>query len=117
VSGNVQLVMLLVVLVTALVVLRLVRRRRLQGKYVLIWLAACIGMVPVAVVPDRIDSLLSDLGVSYPPAAYLLVAVLFLFGVVVQMSRELSRLADQARSLAEELALLRGDMEHPARDA
>lgn len=112
-SGNVQLVMIGVVLVTALVVLRLVRQRRLRGKYVLIWLGACAAMVPVAFVPDRIDRVLTDLGVSYPPAAYLLAGVLFLFAVIVQMSRELSRLDDQARTLAEELALLRGDLEHP----
>ncbi|MET0727323.1 MAG: DUF2304 domain-containing protein [Acidimicrobiales bacterium] len=111
-STTVQIILLGLVILTAVSVLRLVRRRRLRGKYVLLWFGACLAMVPAALFPDEIDDLVVDLGVDYPPTAYLLTATVFLFAVVVHMSWELSRLDERTRTLAEELALLRGDMEH-----
>lgn len=111
-SGTVQVILIVLVAMTAAAVLRLVRRRRLQGKYVLLWFGVCLAMVPVAVAPDWVDERVTELGVEYPPAAYLLVAVVFLFAVTIHMSWEVSRLDDRTRALAEELALLRGDVEH-----
>lgn len=110
-NTTVQTALLAFVVLTAYTVLRLIRRRRLRGKYVLLWLAACAAMTPLAVSPDRVDRTVSDLGVSYPPTAYLLVAVVFLFAVAVHMSWELSRLDDRTRTLAEELALLRAELD------
>jgi hypothetical protein len=111
VSSTVQVIVVILVLLTSTAVLRLVRNRRLRGKYVLLWLGACVAMVPPAVAPDRVDELVRDAGVDYPPTAYLLVAVTFLFAVAVHMSWELSRLDERTRTLAEELALLRGEVE------
>lgn len=113
-SGTVQLALIAFVVVTTTVVLRLVRHRRLRGKYVILWLTACVAMVPPAVAPDWVDELARDAGVDYPPSAYLFVAVAFLFAVVVHMSWELSRLDARTRTLAEELALLRGDLDASA---
>lgn len=110
-NPTVQATLLAFVMLTAVLVLRLIRNRRLRGKYVLLWLGACAAMAPLAVVPDRVDRAVADLGVSYPPSAYLLVGVVFLFAVAVHMSWELSRLDDRTRTLAEELALLRGEVE------
>ena len=51
------------------------------------------------------------LGVLYSPTIFLLLAVGFLFLVVVHYSWELSRLENRTRTLAEELALLRTRLE------
>lgn len=109
-NPTVQALLLAFVVLTAFIVLRLIRLRRLRGKYVLLWLAACGAMAPLALAPDRVDRAVHDLGVSYPPTAYLLVGVVFLFAVAVHMSWELSRLDERTRTLAEELALLRAEL-------
>ena len=51
------------------------------------------------------------MGVDYPPAVFLGVAVAFLLVVVVQFSWELSRLEERSRVLAEEVAFLRAEQE------
>ena len=51
------------------------------------------------------------LGIYYPPAAFLMAAVAFLFVLTVHFSWELSRLEERTRTLAEEVALLRNELE------
>jgi len=111
VSTAVQLVLIAVVVATILLILRLVRQRRLQGKYVLLWLSVCLLMLPLVLAPDWVDELVRDAGVEYPPAAYLLIASMLLFGVTVHQSIELSRLDERTRALAEEVALLQSDLD------
>lgn len=115
-TGTVQLVLALLLAVTAVTVIRLVRRRALRGKYVLLWLGTCVASLPAVLVPDRLDSLVRRAGVDYPPTAYLLAAVVFLLAVAIHLSWELSRIDERTRTLAEELALLRAEVELPPAD-
>ena len=64
-------------------------------------------LLPLAVVPSVLNTVSEWLGVLYSPTIFLLLAVGFLFLVVVHYSWELSRLENRTRTLAEELALLR----------
>ena len=66
--------------------------------------------------PGLLDRTSYAIGISYPPATFLVLAVAFLFLVVVQFSWELSRLEERSRSLAEEVALLHAALEHPVSD-
>lgn len=110
-STTAQVFTLLVSLASLAFVIRMVRRRALQSKYSLLWLTIAVGMVVLSVVPDVADRASEAMGVDYPPAAYLALAVAFLFVVLVQYSWELSRLEDRTRVLAEEVALLREVLE------
>lgn len=92
-----------------LFVLRMVRRRQLAGKYALLWMAAAVPLGVLAAFPGALSWVAERAGVFYPPALFLLVAVAFLFLIVVQFSYELSRLHERTRALAEEVALLRAE--------
>jgi len=99
-----------VALVTAaslLFVVRLVRRHHLQSKFSLLWIVVVTAMAVFASFPGMLDRAATAVGIDYPPAAFLAVAVTFLFLIVVQFSWEISRLNDRTRILAEELALTR----------
>jgi hypothetical protein len=105
----------IVVLVTGILVLgfilRLVRRRELRGKYSLLWLAVGIFGLVIAFVPGLLDDVADWLDVAYPPAILFVIAIAFLLLVVVHLSWELTRLEDRTRTLAQELAMLRQDLE------
>ncbi len=104
-----------IAVVTALAllfILRLVRRRQLAGKYALLWTAVAVVLGVLAVWPGLLTSLSEFVGVHYPPALFLLVTTGFLFIVVIHFSYELSRLEDRTRTLAEENALLRAELDH-----
>jgi hypothetical protein len=106
-----HLLVLAAVLVVAVFIFRLVRARQLRSKYALLWLTIGLLLLPLAIFPTVLDTFSDWVGVHYSPTTFLLLAVGFLFLVVVQFSWELSRLESRTRTLAEEVALLRGELE------
>lgn len=103
-----------VTVATLFFIIRLVRRHSLRSKYSLLWI--CVGLVlaVVAAFPGLLENASRLVGIYYPPATFLLVAVGFLFLIVVHFSWELSRSEERVRTLAEELALLRAAQEELA---
>ncbi len=87
-------------------VVRMVRRSQLQSKYTVLWLGASTVIVLLVAFPTLLVRLSRLLGIYYPPATFLAIAVGVLFLIVVQFSWELSRSEDRTRVLAEEVALL-----------
>lgn len=100
---------LVVALLNVGVVLVLVRRRQLREKYALLWLSVGIGGIMVGLGRTLVDRVAHAIGVSYGPSAVFLVAILFLLLVSMHLSWEVSRLEEHTKTLAQELALLRGD--------
>lgn len=106
-STRAHVLVVLIAALPALFVLRLVRRRALRAKYSLLWLAVGAVLMVTAVFPGLVDHAAEAIGISYPPAVYLMIAIVFLLIVVMHFSWELSRLEERTRTLAEEIALLR----------
>ena len=84
------------------------RRQRLREQIALLWLFVTLVMVIVSAtlpthVLDRVSLLV---GIAYPPAFLLLLAVLFLMFLVFHLSLSLDRLTRKQTSLVQELALL-----------
>lgn len=110
-SDRAHLFLGLTALVSIFFIVRMVRRHHLRSKYSLLWISIALVMAPVAAFPGLLDNASYAVGISYPPATFLVLAVAFLFLVVVQFSWEISRLEERTRSLAEEIALLRSAQE------
>ena len=106
-SGQAHILVIIATVITALFILRLVRAHQLRSKYALLWLVIGLMLLILAAVPGVLNTISEWLGVLYSPTLFLLLAVGFLFFVVVHYSWELSRLENRTRTLAEELALLR----------
>lgn len=92
-------------------VVRMVRRHRLKSKYTMLWLTSSAVLVVLVAFPSLLTHVSTALGIYYPPATFLAIAVGVLFLIVVQFSWELSRLEERTRVLAEESALLRSRIE------
>lgn len=88
-----------------------VRRHKLRSRYSLLWLSIVVALVPLAAFPDLLDRISLRLGISYPPVIILSLSVAFLFAVSVHLSWEVSRADDRLRVLAEEIALLRAEID------
>lgn len=106
-SGQAHVLVIIATVIIALFIFRLVRARQLRSKYALLWLVIGVMLLPLAVVPGVLNTVSEWLGVLYSPTIFVLLAIGFLFLVVVHYSWELSRLENRTRTLAEELALLR----------
>lgn len=93
-------------LAVLVLVLSLIVRRRLKPRYALLWLIAAVALVGVSVWRDSIDIVGAALGIDYKPVVVFLATDLFVLLVLLHMSLVVSRLTDQVRTLAQEIALL-----------
>lgn len=103
---------------TFLFVLELVRRRQLREKYAVLWFVLALGMTATAIWPGMLETAADALGMIESVNVLYFAALLILFGIAVHLSWELSRLENETRTLSEEVALLRLEVEtqHPRPD-
>jgi uncharacterized protein DUF2304 len=89
------------------VVLELIRSRRLQERYALLWLVTGITLTALSAWRSGLNTIANWFGVrSYPPAVLFAVGILFILAVLLHYSTVISRLSDQNVILAQRLALL-----------
>lgn len=88
-------------------VLWLIRERRLKEKYALLWLATSLLIIILASSRALLEGIATAVGIYYPPSLLFLLAVIFLVIVNISFSITLSRLSDNNRQLAQEVALLK----------
>ncbi len=101
-------------LATIAAILHLLRRRRLREKYAFLWLVVGTGVAVIAFFPKLLELAADVLGVRTPSNLLFFVASLVLLIVSVQLSTEVSRLEDETRCLAEEVAIIRLALEGAA---
>ena len=94
------------------VVLELIRSRRLQERYALLWLVTGIVLAVLSAWREGLNTIAGWLGIrSYPPAALFAVGILFILAVLLHYSTVISRLSAQNVVLAQKLALLEAQLE------
>ncbi len=89
----------------------LLRRGQLREKYAVLWLLEGIATAVFAIFPGLINYIARPLHVADPPNLLLFAANIVLVLVTVHLSWESSRMEDRSRALAEEVALLRQQVE------
>jgi hypothetical protein len=109
--SGVHIIALVSALMTVTVIIELSRRRQLREKYALVWLAVGVVVAVIAIAPGLFNRFAHAIGVINPPDLLTVVAALFLLVVCVHLSWELGRMEDKTRLLAEEVTLLRNDLD------
>jgi hypothetical protein len=108
---GVHIIALVSALITLSVIVELSRRRHLHEKYAIVWLTVAVIIAVFAIFPGLFNSLAHSFGVKNPPDLLTVMAALFLLTVCVRLSWEVGRLEDRSRILAEEVAILRKDLD------
>jgi hypothetical protein len=88
------------------VIFELIRSRRLQERYALLWLLTGGVILFLAAWRDALGTLADLVGIAYPPSALFVLASLFILVVLLHYSTVISRLSEQNTILAQRLALL-----------
>jgi hypothetical protein len=94
-----------------LVVLELIRSRRLQERYALLWLLTGAVIFVLSVWRGLLGLVAEAIGVHYPPSALFAVGAVFILIVLLHYSTVISKLSDQTKVLAQKLALLEAELE------
>jgi hypothetical protein len=92
------------------VVLELIRSRRLQERYALLWLLTGAVILVLAVWRGFLGIVASAIGIHYPPSALFAVAGVFMLVVLLHYSTVISKLAEANKVLAQRLALLETEL-------
>ncbi len=89
------------------IVAELIRRGSLKEKYSLLWLLSGGVLLIFSSSRDLLGYVSHLLGIFYPPSLLFLVAFLFLLLITLHFSVVISGLYEQNKQLAQEVALLR----------
>src|SRR5262245_11115599 len=106
----VQIAAILTSLALLVVVLELVRRKKLAAEYAVVWVICAVALLVLSVARSVLDRVALWFGIHYPPAALLLVLILFVFLAAVSFSVVVSRQRQQIERLIEDVALLEADV-------
>jgi len=93
------------------VVMWMLLTRRLREKYAVLWILVAVVMILIGAVPPLLTALTRALGVALPVNLVFALAIGLLLVVALHLSWELSQLEDETRRSAEEIAILRADVD------
>lgn len=88
-----------------------VRNQKMKEKYAALWLGVSCVIMVLAIFPSLLWWLADITGVVVPVNLLFLLAILMLIAVTLHLTLEISKISDEARALAEEVAILRAQHE------
>lgn len=106
----VQFSALIVSVLLLAIVLDLVRRKKLTEEYSFVWIVCAVALIALSLARRQLDRLAVWFGIFYPPAALLLVLILFVFLASVSFSVLVSRQRQQIEKLIEDAALMEAEV-------
>jgi len=101
-----QIIALVATLAIFLFVLDLVRRRRLAERYAIIWMTAALALLVLSVWTGGLDVIKDLMGIQEPANAIFILAFAVGFLLLLNFSVVSSRLGDETKVLAQEVARL-----------
>ena len=108
---RVSIVAAVAALLLLFVIFELIRSRRLQERYAMLWLLTGIVILILGLWRGLLSTVADSVGIAYPPSALFVLAAFFILLLLLHYSTVISTLADQNRILAQRLALLEHRLE------
>ena len=94
-------------------VLMQVRNQNMKEKYAALWLSVGGVMIVLALFPKLLDWFSSLVGIETPVNLLFLIAIVMLMGISLHLTLAISKLTDDARTIAEEVAIMRALQRQP----
>jgi len=107
--GNIAAFLLALAIVA--LVIEMLRRKKLREKYAVLWLIVGVATLVLAAFPRLLNIVAEFVGVQIPSNLLFAMSILMLLGVCLHLSWEISVVEDETRTLAEEVAILRTQLE------
>jgi len=107
--GNLAAFLLALAIVA--LVFEMLRRKKLREKYAALWLIVGVATLVLAAFPQLLNIVAALVGVQVPSNLLFAMSILMLLGVCLHLSWEISVVEDETRTLAEEVAILRTQIE------
>jgi hypothetical protein len=105
-----QIIALIATLAIFGLILELVRRRRLVERYALLWMAAAVVLLVLAIWSDGLDVLADAMGIKEPANAIFILCFGVIFLLLLNFSVATSRLSEETKILAQESGRLEQEL-------
>src|SRR5687767_10404054 len=105
-DSRIQGIAIIVTAALFLLVFELVRRRRLTERYALLWLLSAFVLLVLAAWTGLLEQLAGWVGIATPSNALFVVGFAFVLALLLNFSLAVSRLSDESKILAQEVARL-----------
>lgn len=92
-------------------VAEMLRRKKLREKYAIWWLVVGVATLILAAFPQLLVMVAQLIGVQLPSNLLFIMSILMLLGVCLHLSWEISVVEEETRTLAEEVGILRIQVE------
>lgn len=83
----------------------LLKKRRITESFALVWLAVSIGMIIVISSDIVLIAVTHAVGATYPASALTMIALLFIFSILLYFTLKLSTLTQKQREVIQELCI------------
>jgi hypothetical protein len=90
----------------------LIRARKIRIEYSLLWLFFSIAFIIISCWREGLNVISFNIGIAYPPIAFLLILVVCIFLILIQFSVVISKQKEINNNLTQEIALLRNIIEN-----
>jgi hypothetical protein len=109
---TIQIISLLIAFLVMLFIGRLIVRGKLREEYAILWIICTVILIVFSVWRRGLEQIALTLGVFYPPSLVFLAAIFAVLVFLVHLSVVVSRLQNQIKTLSQEIALLKQELEN-----
>ncbi len=92
-------------------ILYLVRKKRIKEEYSLLWLFSSAIFIFFSIFRGLLEEFARLAGIAYAPAALFLILLLAVFLILIEFSIIISKLAERNKNLAQEIGILKEEVE------
>lgn len=101
-----QIIIIVFLFSVLAVIVNMIRKRRLELKYVLIWMGCDIALIILTCFPKLMDVLAKILGIQSPMNMIFFLGLIFSLIIVFSLTVTISHFTAMVRKMAQEIALL-----------
>lgn len=105
-NARTQVLVVMVAIIALLYIMQLIRKKKMELKYALLWIVLLICILIMGIFPQLINVLANFFGVQTPVNILFFVGFCFSLLIIFSLSTALSRNSEKIKKIAQELALL-----------
>lgn len=106
-----QIVVIAVIVLAMIALVNMIKKRTLELRYALLWMVMGIGVLVFACFPGLTNMLAKAVGIGTPINMLFFIGFCFSLAIIFSLTVVISRMANRVKVLAQELALLRKEIQ------
>lgn len=111
-----QIILIVGITLILLFIINMIRKRKLELKYSLVWLIVLIVLLVIVCIPETLTKIATSLGIYSPVNMIFFLGFVFSLVIIFVLTVTVSRLSARIRRLAQIVAMLNSYMGEPLED-